>query len=207
MAAERQVNDVLVYRDSAGFYRERPIAPEVDALAASVAAKADVALIPLPATTMPQAEVNGAAVGVRNDRFARADHQHPRLVSATYATLDGAGIAIVPFTRTFVNKPGVVLTEVDQAGGQPLVCLVLSWIRETMTPTPSGAYTGCVIKGYRSQVLPALTPINTGLALVQTIVAINALHVTLTNFNAFGGSPAGASVSVIAIARSDVVAT
>lgn len=36
MADERQVNDVLVYRDSAGFYRERP-APVAGDAAASTA--------------------------------------------------------------------------------------------------------------------------------------------------------------------------
>lgn len=142
------------------------------------------AAMPKPATTAPQPEKTGAAVGTQNSRFALEDHQHPRLTSTTYATLAADGTATVTFTRSFVNKPGVVLTEVDATGAQPLTCVVMGFIGT------QGAYTGCTVKGFRGQTLPAVI----------------ALLGTLTNFNVFAGPASGAVVSVIAVARSDVSA-
>jgi len=159
----------------------------------------------LIATTPPKGETTTAAPGV-NNKAQGADHQHPRLTSTTYATLGSDGRATVSFTRPFLNKPGFSITEIDASGAQPLVCVVESFVREVMTPTPSGNYVGCVIKGYRSQALPAQPQMNV-LAILTTVVAgVNALAASLTGFNIFGGSPSGASVSVVAIARSDVSA-
>lgn len=182
------------------------ISPPVD-VAAALATKADKSAIPVPATAAPMAEKTGASVGQQTDRFALEDHQHPRLTSTTYATLASDGTATVAFTRPFTNKPGVVMTETDAAGNQPLVCVVQSWMRETMTPTPSGPYVGAVIKGYRSTILPTLTPISALSILAGVITGVNAINSALSNLNVFGGSAAGASVSVIAVARSDVAAT
>ena len=207
MADQLTVAGVPVERDSAGILREARGQAQVDALAASIATKADASALPQPATATPKFEMTGGAVGSTPARYAREDHQHPRLTSTTYATLAADGTATVPFTRAFTNKPGVVMTEVEAAGTQPLVCVVQSWVRETMTPTPSGPYVGVVIKGYRSQLLPTLAPIAGGLLLGPLISAVNAINGNLSSANIFGGSASGASVSVIAVARSDVAAT
>lgn len=195
---------VPVYRDSAGVVRERQGQAQIDALAAQVAGKADAAAIPQPADTMPMAEKTGAALGAIDARYARADHQHPRLTSTTYGTLGSNSQATVPFTRTFVNKPGINLTETDAtASTQPLVLRAIGWTQDT-----NGLYTGVIIQGSRAQLLPELTPLSTALALLSGIVTgVNTVVTTLTKYNIFGGSAAGASVSVIAVARSDVPAT
>jgi len=163
--------------------------------------------IPQPANTAPRAEMTGGSTGSQSDRYALEDHQHPRLTSTTYATLAADGTATVTFTRTFTNKPGLVMTETDASGNQPLVCVVQSWIRETMTPTPSGAYIGAVIKGYRSTILPTLSPLSPLAVLTAVVTGVNAINTALSNLNLFGGSASGASVSVIAVARSDVPAS
>jgi hypothetical protein len=202
MADERPINDVLVYRDSAGFYRERPNDAPVVALKAQL--DAATATIPQPATTMPMAEKTGAAVGSSPDKFARADHQHPRLTSTTLATLGSNGQATVAFTRAFANKPGINPTEIDAtASSQPLVLRAIGWTQDA-----NGAYTGVIIQGSRAQLLPELTPLSGVLTLLgQVITGVNAVTTALTKYNLFGGSAAGASISVIAVARSDVPAT
>lgn len=155
------------------------------------------AAVPKPASVTPKSEVTGGAVGTVTQKYATEDHSHPRLTSTTYATLDNDGRATITFTRAFLNKPGFSITEIDTNKTQPLVCVVESFIGP-------GPYTGCVIKGYRSQALPAQPQMNL-LAILGTVVAgVNAIAASLTGFNVFGGSPAGASVSVVAIARSDV---
>lgn len=203
MVDDRSANDVKVYRDSAGFYRELPVQPEIDALRVKVDGKADAAAIPKPASAAPMAEKTGAAVGQAVDRFAREDHQHPRLTSTTYGTLAADGTATVAFTRTFTNKPGINITETDVTGKQPLVCSVQSWVTDG-----TGAYTGCVIRGQRAQMLPTINPLAGTIALLSALLTgVNAVFAQLTGYNIFGGSASGASVSVIAIARSDVAAT
>jgi len=195
---------VPVYRDSAGTLREMRGQAQIDALAAQIASKADASALPKPADTMPMAEKTGAAIGAIDTRYTRADHQHPRLTSTTYGTLGSNGQATVPFTRTFVNKPGINLTETDAtASTQPLVLRAIGWTQDA-----SGLYTGVIIQGSRAQLLPELTPLSTALSLLSGIVTgVNTVVTTLTKYNVFGGSAAGASVSVIAVARSDVPAT
>jgi len=196
------VNGVPVYRDSAGVLREQTAQTQITDLGAQLAAKADTASIPKPATATPMAEKTGAAVGQSADRFAREDHQHPRLTSTTYASLAADGTATVAFTRSFVNKPGINITETDVTGKQPLVCSVQSWVQDT-----NGAYTGCVIKGQRAQPLPTINPLAGTIALLSALLTgVNTVFAQLTGYNIFGGSASGASVSVIAIARSDVPA-
>lgn len=159
------------------------------------------AAIPQPATTAPKSESTGAAIGSTASQFALPDHQHPRLTSTTYATLDANGQAVVTFTRTFVNKPGINLTETDAtSASQPLVMRGLAWQRDGQ-----GLYTGVTIEGRRAQMLPTLTPLSGVLTLVsQVVTGVNAIVSALTTYNVFGGPAAGASVSVIAVARSDV---
>lgn len=173
---------------------------QIDALAQQIAGKANADALPLPANTPPMPEKTGGATGGTQTRYALEDHQHPRLTSTTYAILAADGTATVPFTRTFVNKPGLNMTETDAAGKQPLVCSVQSWVQDA-----NGAYTGCVIKGQRAQMLPTINPLSGVLTLLTAVVSgVNGIVGQLTNYNVFGGTVTGASVSVIAVARSDV---
>jgi hypothetical protein len=163
---------------------------QVDTLAAQ---------IPAPSTNMPSPEATTATPGTNQTKFAQEGHQHPRLTSTTLATLAADGTATVVFTRTFSAKPGVVITEVDSNASQPLTPAVLSYQQDGQ-----GRYVGCTIKGYRSQLLPVLSPLSGSLLLTGLITGVNALNAMLSSFNIFGGSASGASVSVVAIARSDV---
>lgn len=138
---------------------------------------------PMPADTTPSSESRNGAVGATSDRFARADHQHPRLTSATIATLDGANTATVNFTRTFAVEPSIDLTPIAPGGTQPVILQVDSWIQDG-----GGLYTGCVIRGYRMNTLPA------------TITLLTAL----VNFSVSSGSASGVRVSVIALQNSAV---
>lgn len=169
-----------------------------------ISGKADKAEVPQPATTAPKSEATGAAIGVVPQRFALEDHQHPRLTSTTYATLDSSGQATIAFTRTFLNKPGINLTETDAvSASQPLVLRGLAWVRDG-----NGLYTGVTVQGMRAQMLPTINPLSGALTLLtQVITGVNGLIAQLTGYNVFGGSAAGASVSVIAVARSDVPST
>lgn len=155
-------------------------------------------LIPKPAKTVPSSESTSGSAGADESQFAQMGHSHPRLTSTTLATLAANGTATVMFTRTFANKPGVVMTEIDASATQPLIMVVQSFVQSGTT------YTGCVIKGYRSQPLPSQSQLSVSSLLTGVISGVNALASTLTGFNVLGGSAAGASVSVIAIARSDV---
>ena len=205
MADDLTVAGVPVYRDSAGVLREQKDQAQIDALAQQVASKADASSIPQPATTTPRSEMTGGAVGAQPTRYAREDHQHPRLTSTTLATLGSNSQVTVPFTRTFTNKPGINLTEIDATSStQPLVLRAIGWTQDT-----DGRYTGVTVQGSRAQLLPELSPISSALSLLTNLVsAVNTNILTpLTKYNIFSGSAAGASISVIAIARSDVAAT
>lgn len=162
------------------------------------------AAMPKPSTSTPSSEAIGGHAGTNAMKFAQEGHQHPRLTSTTYATLDGAGQATVTFSRTFTNKPGLNLTETDAAtGAQPLVLRGLTWVMDGQ-----GKYAGVVIEGRRAQMLPTINPLSGLLTLVSGVVTgVNTIVAQLTNYNVFGGSAAGATVSVIAVARSDVSAT
>lgn len=173
-------------------------------LAVSSASAAEIAQLradmPKPASASPKPEKTGAAIGDLTARYALEDHQHPRLTSTTYAALAADGTDTVMFTRSFVNKPGVTMTETDVAGKQPLICSVQSWVQDAQ-----GVYIGCVIKGQRAQMLPTINPLSGTLALLTAVVSgVNGIVSQLTGYNVFGGQVAGASVSVIAVARSDV---
>lgn len=153
--------------------------------------------IPKPALVMPSSETTGGSVGSDTSRFAMLGHSHPRLTSATRATLTQDGTATVTFTRTFSRQPGVVMTEVNASGNQPLVLVVQSFTVE------SGLYVGAVIKGYRSNPLPSQNQLTVASLLTGIIGSLNALASSLTGFNVFGGTAVGAQVSVVAIASSE----
>ncbi|WP_375272048.1 hypothetical protein [Sphingomonas sp.] len=154
--------------------------------------------MPRPSTVTPSSEAVAGSAGSNTAKYAQEGHQHPRLTSTTLATLGADATAIVTFTRSFKNKPGVVMTEIDANTSQPLVMVVQSFV------LTDGAYTGCVVKGYRSQPLPSQSQLSVASLLSGVITTLNAMASSLTGFNVFGGTAAGAAVSVIAIARSDV---
>jgi len=162
------------------------------------------AILPKPATTTPSAEALGGNPGTDPAKYAQEGHQHPRLTSTTYATLDGSGQATVTFSRSFANKPGINLTETDATtGSQPLVLRGIAWVQDG-----SSRYIGVTIQGQRAQMLPTINPLSGLLTLVSGVVTgVNTIVGQLTGYNIFGGSAAGATVSVIAVARSDVSAS
>lgn len=112
---------------------------------------------------------------------SRWDHRHPRLTSATYGTLNASGEVTINFTRTFTAKPTVALEYEESTDAQPVILKVKSWITDG-----SGNYTGCVVKGYRLNTLPA------------TITLLTAL----VSFSISTGSASGVVVSVIALQAS-----
>lgn len=143
-------------------------------------------------TNPPMSEaVVGAAGG--GGTAARDDHQHTRITSSTRVTLDGSGVASVTYTRTYPTKPGVSLIAINPAG-QPIVLEVVS---DTFV---GGVYTGCVIKGSRSRVLPVIEPVS-GL-LTAVITGVNSLVTALTGYNIFVPA-ANVEVSVIAVMASN----
>jgi hypothetical protein len=118
---------------------------------------------------------------------SRDDHIHPRLSSATVGTLDSNARATVMFTRSFATTPCVQCLLVEASDNQPVVFKVESWVM-------SGAnYTGCVLRGYRSSVLPALS----GILLIGPLIS------SLANYNVFGGSAANAQFCCLAIQPSN----
>lgn len=146
---------------------------------------------------MPVTEAVAAQPG-SGSRASRDDHRHPRLTSATVATLSASGEATVTFTRVFATQPCMDLTYVEETDNPPVILKVKSWVRDG-----SNNYTGCVVKGYRGQVLPTLAPMSGVLTLLtQVISGVNTLVSTLTGFNSFGGSAANIPITVIALQQS-----
>lgn len=140
------------------------------------------AVVNLPfsdATPMPESKTGTPGVQAV---AVRAGHEHPRLTSATTGhVLDAAGEATIVFTRSFTGKPAVtyMLDEPTEQG--PVIIKVKTWTQDA-----NGAYTGCVVKGYRGQSLPA------SLTLLTALVS----------FNVFAGSTTGAAFTFIALQRS-----
>lgn len=181
-------------------------AQQVSSLYPPTVTQADVtsaiaAVMPQPANAPPKSETIGAATGTVTTRYALEDHQHPRLTSTTYTVLDSNGQATVMFSRSFANKPGLNLTETDAATmTQPLVLRATAWMQDGQA-----RYIGVTIQGQRAQLLPQINPLSGTLTLVSGVVSgVNGVVSQLTTYNVFGGSSAGATVSVIAVARSDV---
>ncbi|MGF7151335.1 hypothetical protein FHS96_004998 [Sphingomonas zeicaulis] len=184
----------------------------VDALAGTVAGKADASAVPKAATLVPMGEAVAGAVGGETE-YARGDHRHPRLTSTTGNTtgspashvIGSGGTVQILFTRTFSAPPGTVFTEVPPPTGsmpaQGANFRVESWVRETMTPTPAGAYIGCVVRAWRGQSLPNLGVVS-GI-LTAVITGVNAIVSALSGYNPFGAPAAGTAFTCIAVARSD----
>lgn len=136
-------------------------------------------IIPL-ANTAPLAEA-GAAVAGAMDQATRADHVHPRLTATATGVLNASGEATITFTREFPTKPGLTITYAETADNQPVVFKLKTW-----TQDGSLKYTGCVIKGYRSQSIPT----NLVTLLVGGV------------FNLFAASATGVEFSLIAVQSS-----
>lgn len=134
----------------------------------------------VPATSVPASEATTPAVGTMMT-FARADHTHPRLSSATAHVTDANGEAVVTFTRTFAAPPCLDFTYIEAADNPPVFFKIKSYIQDGQ-----GQYVGCVARAYRGQTLP--TSILTLLALVS--------------FNVFGGNVNGITFTALAIQRS-----
>lgn len=152
--------------------------PDLAAMAATVAPL-------LIADTMPAGEATTAQPG-ETTKAQGAGHQHPRLTSTTTATVATGSTVLVPFTRTFTNKPGVVCFEIEGAtsvSAQPAVFKVESWTQDAQS-----RYTGCVIRVWRSQTVPQ----NLATLLLGAV------------FNLFAASVVGTQFTCIAVARSDV---
>lgn len=118
------------------------------------------------------------------DQGARADHSHPRLTSATIEKLGADGTVSITFTRVFTAMPAVACLLYETSDAQPVVFKVKTW-----TQDGQGNYTGCVIQGYRSSILPALS----GILLLGNLIG------ALANYNVFGGSATGAQFCCIAL--------
>lgn len=131
------------------------------------------------ADMLPLSEAGTARSGSEG-LATRADHQHPRLTSATTGVLNASGEATVVFTRTFPTKPSVSILYSETADGQPVVFKVKSWVQT------GSDYTGCVIKGYRSTTVPQ----NLATLLLGAV------------FNLFAGSASGVEYSLIAVQAS-----
>lgn len=134
----------------------------------------------VPSDMMPLSEAGSPNSGT-DIRLSRTDHVHPRLTSTSSGVLGANGEASITFTRTFANKPAVVMTYVEAADGQPVVIKVKSWTQDAQNN-----YTGCVIKGYRSSTIPT-----------------NLVTLLLGGvFNIFAGSVTGVEYSLTALAKS-----
>ncbi|MEO7468534.1 MAG: hypothetical protein ABIV36_16080 [Sphingobium limneticum] len=202
LAAKANASDVstaLANKADASALAAKASASDLTALAATV---------PVIANEVPQPETTGGQAGLEGMKVLGAKHQHPRLTSTTKATIAAGSTVQIAFTRTFVNSPGITCTEVPPDTGimsaNPATFRVESWVREVMAPTPSGAYTGCVIKVWRSRPLPTMAPLSLTAILTAVVTGVNALIAALTNYDIFGASAVGTTFSCIAVQRSDV---
>lgn len=154
------------------------------------------ASIPQPANTAPMAEKTGAAIGAQTTKFALEDHQHPRLTSVTQGVISSGSTAVIDFTRTFTNEPGIDYQELPptantttpvtadtDALAQPTQCKVIAWKKDG-----NGLFTGCTVRIWKAQTVP------------QNLVTLLLGGV----FNLFAASVVGTRFSIIALARSDV---
>ncbi|WP_370309304.1 hypothetical protein [Sphingobium abikonense] len=182
------------------------LSTSLNSKASQTALDAVAASVPAPAVSDPKSEAVNAAKGAQTGRFALEDHQHPRLTSTTIGTIGGSGTATISFTRSFTKEPGMVITEIPGTlppQSMPATFKVESWVREVMTPTPSGAYIGCVVRCWRGQLLPTMNQVSVASLLSGVIGGLNTVIAALTGFNVFGASANGTAFSCIAVQRSD----
>lgn len=132
-------------------------------------------------------------------KATRADHQHPRLTSATNHTLDANGFTTVTFTREFLTEPAITMNGLGSGTG-PVPDFRADFI------ITNGKWTGATVYGQRARSLPTLAPLNSGLlSLVSSLIgALNPLLASLSGFAPYENA-AGARVSVVAIQNSSVI--
>lgn len=135
-------------------------------------------------TNQPPPQEGVAAAAGAGNAASRDDHIHPRLSSATIATLGGAGEVTLAFSRVFTAMPVLACLPIEAADNQPVLFKVKTWTQDAQNN-----YTGCTIKGYRSSILPALS----GIILIGPLIS------ALANYNVFGGSAAGVQFCCLAI--------
>lgn len=172
-------------------------------LAAALSSKADAAVVPQPANVAPMSEKTGAAIGSQDGRFAKEDHQHPRLTSVVVGTVAAGNTATISFTRAFASEPGIDYQELPPsanttapdandtaANAQPTNCKVIAWTKGPTAALPNAAaseYSGCTVRVWRAQTIPT----NLTTLLLGGV------------FNLFAASVVGTRFSLIAVARSD----
>lgn len=165
------------------------------------------AAMPVPSSETPMPETNSGAAGLEGQKVSAAGHRHPRVTSTTgnqdTHIIAASGLATIAFTQAFDVFPGTVFTEVPPASGtmsaQPASFRVESWIRETMTPAPSGKYIGCVVRAWRGRPLPVMNLLSG----VLSLTGINGIIAALTAFDTFAAPATGTTFTCIAVKRSD----
>lgn len=156
------------------------VVAEVTQLAEQVAAHAELLqAIPRIATTMPAPEALKPSAGKSADASA-SDHQHAAQGGAKYVTLDASSLGAVPFSIVFDERPVVQAEAIVPPGARPVKVEVQSF-----TTNAAGKFTGCVIRGYRTQPLPVLS------GLLAAVIG------ALSSFDVFGGSAAGVTATVL----------
>lgn len=170
---------------------------------AAVAPAVATAVAGMFATDPPKAEATAAGQGA-GQMIPRDTHQHPRLTSVVVGTVAAGNTAVVQFTRSFANEPGIDYQELPasanttappasetDANAQPTACRVIAWTKGPTALLPNAAagdFTGCTVRIWRSQTIP------------QNLVNLLLGGV----FNLFAASVVGTRFSLIAVARSDV---
>lgn len=104
--------------------------------------------------------------------------------SATWGVLNASGEATVVFEVPFPTQPACAFTWEKSASNQPVMFKVKSWVMDG-----NGNFVGCVVKGYRSTILPTLSG----------IIIIGPLISALSQFDIFGGSATGVNFCCMAI--------
>lgn len=144
--------------------------------------------VPQAATTAPRSEATSATVGAQAMKYAREDHQHPRITSSRNLTLDANGEGVATFTRAFSTEPVAAFAQITGVAG-PCIFQIVSWI---MTGSD---YTGANIKGWKmegpSQTLASVT-------IVGISAAVGSQNITKY------GPAAGVRVSVVMLPDSGV---
>lgn len=129
------------------------------------------ALLPQPASTIPQNEAVGGAVGAATN-YMRADAKIPRITRAAMVTTDTGGNWSVSWSTSLMTTPAVLPVPVN-TGTQPVVCNVAT-----------ASITGATGRCWLARTLPA------------TLTLLTAL----VSYDVFGTPPATATtVQVLAI--------
>jgi hypothetical protein len=129
------------------------------------------ALVPQPASTVPQTEAVGGAVGAATN-YMRADAKIPRITRAAMVVTDVSGNWTVTWSTALLATPAVLPVPVN-TGAQPIVCNV-----------SAASATGASGRCWLARTLPA------------TLTLLTAL----ISFDIFGTAPtSGTTVQVLAI--------